>query len=1035
MSLRSFGRVRYRGLYPGIDAVFHGRSGRLEYDFEVAPGARPELIGLELPLAAEVEIEGDGSLRVDWEGEAYRQKAPEAWQILPDGTRKSIDVRFQMKGGEVRFWIGAYDTKLRLVIDPTLDFSTHLGKGGLMRLALDGAGNIYVAMNSYGPLIPTTTIGPARNPFGAGNQLWIAKFDPTGANLLYLTAISAGLGFEGIARILVNAAQEPSVVGTTNSFDMPLVNPVPEAVKNTGSMGGFALRLSSDGRRLLHSTHLGANYIGVTPYDAALDATGNLYIAAAGRADFPATASIGQFGSFAEVGLCLKLSPSGGSYLMAAAVRSGLTVTREHLMRSVAIDSAGRVLWLLDTDGSGVPPVGGGLQKTSSGRQGVVIEWNAAGTEPVLVTSPFPATNWFPRRIRTAPDQSVLLTGVTVNDATLPNADVIVGDPSGRGAFFVKLSRDTRRLLLRNIVDFAIREVAIDRSGNLFLAGETSRAAIFDPYQTNNGGGLDLFVRKYGPDWQQVVYGTYLGGLRDEELQGMEVDVQGRLWLGGTTGSPDYPTINSRIPGPVVASGESTVFLTRLRDQAPGILHTFTSTPSGIGISVDRAGYTTPAVFAWQPGSQHEVTIGALSSVPVVGPTNYYFQNGSWQDGSPLQRTIVAASSPREFSFGYTRKDCAYSVSPTYFQVGTFGAAVLANVTTESLCGWDPVSEVPWLRYQSYTNGGSGTLVMGVDPSPGGASRRGVFRIRGIPVTVDQGGISPKAEQLRITSYDTDPRRYLLSADFSDGDGGQDLTILNILINSALDGRQACYMAFDSAANIMYLVPDSGDGLLATGLGSGIAIGNSQCSLQNVGVERLGAMVRVTVLLRFATSFQADKIAYMAARDRGGANSGWSPRGIFRIPETTAENSRPQVVGYTQYEVGRIQVQYRDAVAASNITAVQFLVNGELNGANACYVGYDRAANLMYLLTDTGTGLLLPGITPGRPGTVSNTQCTLDGATSSQTVNGRDLTVNFGLTFKGSFRGHLVYFGGIQSRSPGLANSGWRYLRYLDLTQ
>ena len=130
-----------------------------------------------------------------------------------------------------------------------------------------------------------------------------------------------------------------------------------------------------------------------------------------------------------------------------------------------------------------------------------------------------------------------------------------------------------------------------------------------------------------------------------------------------------------------------------------------------------------------------------------------------------------------------------------------------------------------------------------------------------------------------------------------------------------------------------------------------------------------------------------------------------------------------------------MSVLYRDAVTASNINAVQLLINSELNGATACYVGYDAMANVMYLVNDAGTGLLLPGITPGAPGTSTNQQCTLDGATSSRAANGRDLTLIFGLTLKPSFLGHLLYFGGIQSKSPGLPNSGWRYLRYLDRTQ
>ena len=37
-NVRSFGRVRYPEIYPGIDLVYYGSEGQLEYDFEVAPG-------------------------------------------------------------------------------------------------------------------------------------------------------------------------------------------------------------------------------------------------------------------------------------------------------------------------------------------------------------------------------------------------------------------------------------------------------------------------------------------------------------------------------------------------------------------------------------------------------------------------------------------------------------------------------------------------------------------------------------------------------------------------------------------------------------------------------------------------------------------------------------------------------------------------------------------------------------------------------------------------------------------------------------
>ncbi|HEY8207771.1 MAG TPA: hypothetical protein VIG99_09845, partial [Myxococcaceae bacterium] len=45
--IRTFEDVRYRGVYPGVDLVVHGRQGRFEYDFELQPGAAVEQIRVQ----------------------------------------------------------------------------------------------------------------------------------------------------------------------------------------------------------------------------------------------------------------------------------------------------------------------------------------------------------------------------------------------------------------------------------------------------------------------------------------------------------------------------------------------------------------------------------------------------------------------------------------------------------------------------------------------------------------------------------------------------------------------------------------------------------------------------------------------------------------------------------------------------------------------------------------------------------------------------------------------------------------------------
>ena len=49
-----FARVRYENIYPGINLVFYGNQGRLEYDFQVAPGSDPAQAELEFKGAKEL---------------------------------------------------------------------------------------------------------------------------------------------------------------------------------------------------------------------------------------------------------------------------------------------------------------------------------------------------------------------------------------------------------------------------------------------------------------------------------------------------------------------------------------------------------------------------------------------------------------------------------------------------------------------------------------------------------------------------------------------------------------------------------------------------------------------------------------------------------------------------------------------------------------------------------------------------------------------------------------------------------------------
>ena len=76
----SYAKVRYGGLYGGVDLVYYGHQGELEYDFEVAPGAEPGRIRLRLEGAEGMEVNPAGDLVVQAGGGEVRFHRPVAYQ-------------------------------------------------------------------------------------------------------------------------------------------------------------------------------------------------------------------------------------------------------------------------------------------------------------------------------------------------------------------------------------------------------------------------------------------------------------------------------------------------------------------------------------------------------------------------------------------------------------------------------------------------------------------------------------------------------------------------------------------------------------------------------------------------------------------------------------------------------------------------------------------------------------------------------------------------------------------------------------------
>jgi hypothetical protein len=56
--------VRYREIYPGVDAVFYRKDGELEFDLVVQPGADPNLVRFAVKGRGEIRLDRPGNLVV-----------------------------------------------------------------------------------------------------------------------------------------------------------------------------------------------------------------------------------------------------------------------------------------------------------------------------------------------------------------------------------------------------------------------------------------------------------------------------------------------------------------------------------------------------------------------------------------------------------------------------------------------------------------------------------------------------------------------------------------------------------------------------------------------------------------------------------------------------------------------------------------------------------------------------------------------------------------------------------------------------------
>jgi hypothetical protein len=564
--IQGYEKVKYEEVYPGIDAIFYGSDGRLEYDFVVAPGSSPGIIRLDFLNQEAPRLDPSGDLIVETAVGPVRQYKPVAYQTYGE-ARRAVDAKYVLLNErQVGFTVGEYNHNAALIIDPVIGFSSYLGgtKQELAKaIAVDNQGFIYVTGDTESLNFPK--VSSYQRTKGAYYDAFVAKIDPFQGKLVYCTYLGGNLGDSGLG-IKADGLGNAYVAGATWSSNFPVFHAL--QAKNRGEQDAFLTKLDPDGR-LIFSTYFGGggfdSAIAIAldgenrPYVTGLTESSNLPVknpvqlrlhgfAAEGDAYVSQFASDGSAllfstflgGSAHDDGFGIAVDPQEQIYVTGHTYSSDFPVvnafqTQNRGWQDVFVTkinpSIPRIAYSTYIGGSGVDWVGG-------------IAVNPAGA--AVIAGHTPSID-FPTRNAIKPFRS-----------SGGDAFVAKFSPTGQPVFSTyyggKLGQDAY-------------SVAYDRTGNIYFCGWTKSSDFpaVHAVQSTISESFDAFIAKLNPIGSTILFSSYLGGSEIELCSSIAVDRSFRIYVTGFTGSPDFPLRNAfqqKLAGKVYSDND--VFVTRV---------------------------------------------------------------------------------------------------------------------------------------------------------------------------------------------------------------------------------------------------------------------------------------------------------------------------------------------------------------------------------------------------------------------------------------------------------------------------------------
>ncbi|MBD3190714.1 MAG: hypothetical protein GF308_08715 [Candidatus Heimdallarchaeota archaeon] len=547
-NVQQFETICYKGLWSGIDLYYFEAPEGINYRFEIAPQAQPEMINLHVEgqdsfdltsttaifVKDGVPLFDNGFITLQADGQAVNS------QLIKKDTNS-----FGLK-------ISTSNTKQQLNAESSL-YSTLVGGSEwdeALAIVLDDDNNAYVTGYTWSTDFPNSTNAYSKTLAGECD-CFIFKLSANGSDLLYSTFIGGNSWDEG-KDIALDSNDNAIITGYSLSNDFPTSV---DAYNKTFEGGGsdiFLSKLSADGSDLLYSTFFGG-YGADIAWSIALDNTENIYVTGeTDSEDFITTAAAFNRTYSGHIdGFTIKFTADGSELVYSTFIGGN----EEDFAKGIALDSDNNAYVTGYTFSSNFPTTGDAYNQTYGGDEECFVFKLSANGSNLLYSTFVGADNMdIARSIAVDSNNNAYVTGFSRSSGfpTTPGAySEDTGENYGNQEPFVfKLSSDGSDLLYSTFIgghsSDEANSITLDGSNNAYVTGFTDSddfPTTANAFSEEYNGYSDCFVFKLSADGSDLLYSTYLGGgITRDEGRGIAVNGDGDAFITGRTESSDFPT-------------------------------------------------------------------------------------------------------------------------------------------------------------------------------------------------------------------------------------------------------------------------------------------------------------------------------------------------------------------------------------------------------------------------------------------------------------------------------------------------------------